>query len=63
MNVFQLFQTSSAPSEVSNWMVVNESPDGYAIMHVSGKAGAITVGDVVALRTETGNNWQLCIIR
>ncbi len=63
MKVFQLFQTPSAPSEASNWMIVNESPDGYAIMHVSGKTGAITVGDVVALRTETGNNWQLCIIR
>ncbi len=63
MNVFQLFQQPSIPPEVSSWMIVNESPDGYAIMHVSEQPGIITVGDVVALKTETGSNWQLCIIR
>lgn len=62
-SIFQLFQKEPVPVEASSWMIVNESPDGYAIMHVSGKTGLITVGDVVALKTETGNNWQLCIIR
>lgn len=62
-NIFQLFQKKPIPAEASNWMIVNESPDGYSIMHVSGKTGPITVGDVVALKTETGDNWQLCIIR
>ncbi len=62
-NVFQLFQRDPVPAEASNWMIVNESPDGYAVMHVSGKTGTITVGDVVALKTETANHWQLCIIR
>ncbi len=61
--IYQLFQKRPVSAESSNWMIVNESPDGYAIMHVSGKIGPITVGDVVALKTETGNNWQLCIIR
>ena len=62
-NVFQLFQRVPVQAEASNWMIVNESPDGYAVMHVSGKTGPITVGDVVALKTETAKNWQLCIIR
>ncbi len=61
--IYQLFQKRPVSAETSNWMIVNESPDGYSIMHVSGRTGPITVGDVVALKTETGNNWQLCIIR
>ncbi len=62
-SIFQLFQKQPVSAESSNWMIINESPDGYAIMHVSGRTGPITVGDVVALKTETGKNWQLCIIR
>ncbi|MDR2614569.1 MAG: hypothetical protein LBC91_04520 [Candidatus Accumulibacter sp.] len=47
----------------STWMITNESPDGYAVMHLSGKTRAIRVGDVAALRTEGEDNWQPCIIR
>ncbi len=34
-------------------MVTNESPDGYALMHVSGKTARLAAGDIVAIRTET----------
>jgi hypothetical protein len=47
----------------STWMITNESPDGYAVMHLSGETRAIQAGDVVALRTEGGEDWLLCIIR
>ena len=49
--------------EVSSWMVINESPDGYALMHVAGDPGTIAVGDVTAIRTESGERWQACIVR
>lgn len=62
-NLCRLYGTARQPVETSTWMITNESPDGYAVMHLSGKTRAITVGDVAALRTETGDNWQLCIIR
>lgn len=62
-NLCLLYRKNPQPVESSAWMITNESPDGYAVMHVSGKTGTITVGDVVALRTESGQNWQLCIIR
>ena len=49
--------------ETSGWMITNESPDGYAVMHVMGKMNDALVGDVVAIRSETGRHWQVCIIR
>ena len=62
-NLCRLYRPVPQPVETSAWMITNESPDGYAVMHLAGKTRAITVGDVAALRTETGDNWQLCIIR
>jgi hypothetical protein len=62
-NLCNLYQVEQQAVETSVWMITNESPDGYTVMHISGKTRAIRVGDVVALRTETGEGWQLCIIR
>ena len=58
--------TTSPPG--SHWMVINESPDGYALMHVSGDSSSIRVGDVVAIRpqrdaTSDRSHWQPCLIR
>ena len=63
-NLWRMFHAGdSLPTETSSWMIINESPDGYAVMHVSGKTGQIAVGDVTAIRTETGDNWQICLVR
>ena len=47
----------------SSWMIANESPDGYSIMHVHGDTSGVSVGDIVALKPETGCQWLVCIIR
>ena len=44
-------------------MIINESPDGYAVMHVTGDMGQLAVGDIAALRSETGTHWQICVVR
>lgn len=63
-SLWRLFKDDNAAAvETSNWMITNESPDGYSVMHVSGKTGAMSVGDVTAIRTESGENWQICIVR
>lgn len=53
--------------EGSTWMITNESPDGYALMHLAGSAGRLEVGDVVALKPENPRNpqgnWQACMVR
>jgi hypothetical protein len=68
----QLWRLLQAPDEansaISEWMITNESPDGYAMMHVSGATEQLRVGDIVALRTRRGTStadkaWQICMIR
>jgi hypothetical protein len=49
-------------------MVTNESPDGYALMHISGHTDHLKVGDIVALQAvgdqaESPPAWHVCIIR
>ena len=48
-------------SEPNQWMVTNESPGGYALMHLSGKFGPIRVGEVMAVRT--GESCHICVVR
>ncbi|MDR0441749.1 MAG: hypothetical protein LBI59_12355, partial [Candidatus Accumulibacter sp.] len=63
-NLCNLYKPEQQPVVTSAWMITNESPDGYTVMHLSGRTRrAIAVGDVAALRTKTGGSWQLCIIR
>ena len=60
----QLLQNrETSTTELSSWMITNESPDGYALMHVSGKTGTISVGNVIAIQTDSGKNWQIGIVR
>ncbi|MBI4756998.1 MAG: hypothetical protein HY778_16585 [Betaproteobacteria bacterium] len=55
------------PGEVqpasSDWMVLNESPSGYALMHVAGHLDALRHGAVVGVQAADGDPWQVCVIR
>jgi hypothetical protein len=61
----QLLQrvTRGDDKDFSQWMIINESPDGYALMHLSGKTGHIHIGDVVALRLDSDPGWLVCLVR
>ena len=62
--LWQLFREDhTRAGDITSWMVTNESPDGYALMHVSGKTSKISAGDIVAVRTENSEEWQICIVR
>lgn len=62
--LWQLFHDEETQAgDLSSWMVTNESPDGYALMHVSGKTSRLAAGDIVAVRTENSQSWQICIAR
>ena len=47
----------------SDWMLLNESPSGYAIVHVVGEISGIVAGCAVGLRTTVGAEWQICLVR
>lgn len=47
----------------SEWMVVNESPTGYAIMQVTGTANDLNAGMALALRRSDEEPWTLCVVR
>ena len=63
-NLIALFRTpNAAPPPASQWIIINESPDGYAVMHVSGETTGLEAGEIAALLNETGDCWQICLIR
>ncbi|MDD3354277.1 hypothetical protein [Zoogloea sp.] len=47
----------------TEWLVVNESPTGYAIMQVTGSASALSAGMALALRRSEHEPWTLCVVR
>lgn len=48
---------------ITDWMVLNESPAGYALMHVAGDVEELRNGSALALRTADSQSWQICIVR
>ncbi|MCF8150144.1 MAG: hypothetical protein K9K30_16415 [Burkholderiaceae bacterium] len=47
----------------TDWTLLNESPSGYAIVHVVGKASGIVPGSALGLRVSDGAAWQICLVR
>lgn len=67
-NLWHLLKHPEEPPALSEWIVVNESPDGYALMHVSGATDGLRVGDIVAVRPLEGHDtsdgpWHICVVR
>lgn len=67
-NLWRLIRHPGSPTPLSEWMVTNESPDGYALMHVSGSTDDLRIGDVIALQPiseldDRAAPWHICIIR
>lgn len=48
---------------LSEWMIVNESPGGYAAMHIAGQPHKAQVGDLVAMRRTGEEMWSISVVR
>jgi hypothetical protein len=55
--------TEAGAPHMTEWMVLNESPAGYAVMHVSGKVEGLIPGSAVALRPAPDKPWSICVVR
>lgn len=67
-NLWHLMKAPETRVDQSEWMVTNESPEGYALMHMSGQTHDVRVGDIVALQAcednaDSAQIWHICIIR
>ena len=68
--LWQLLEHGEAPQGVqtgaphaTEWMVLNESAAGFAVMHVAGAVEGLAQGSAVALREAPGKPWSICIVR
>lgn len=48
---------------VSEWALVDESPDGFGIRYLKGDIGKVEVGDVVGIRPRENSRVQICLVR
>ncbi|MBL8481163.1 MAG: hypothetical protein JNJ60_03130 [Rhodocyclaceae bacterium] len=52
-----------APGLVSEWMIQNESANGFAAMHVGGEMQQLRPGAVAAMRSPESDSWAICFVR
>ncbi|MCL2346084.1 MAG: hypothetical protein FWC58_09575 [Desulfobulbus sp.] len=65
-SLWRLMRHVGNPVPLSEWMVTNESPEGYALMHVGGDTDNLRIGDVVAVQAIDERHdapWHICLIR
>jgi len=69
-DLWQMLERGEAPegaeasaAHMTEWMILNESPSGYAVMHVAGEIEGLMPGSVIALRPEPEKPWNICIVR
>ncbi len=55
--------TAEIELTASDWMILNESPSGYAIMHVAGTLAGLVPGSAIGLRPAADKPWNICVVR
>ncbi|HKO88002.1 MAG TPA: hypothetical protein VJU83_05725 [Burkholderiales bacterium] len=53
----------SSASMAGEWLIVNESPRGFALTYMSGAAPQLSVGEIVALRGNGRSKLHVCVVR
>ncbi len=54
-------RTDTAP--ITDWLVLNESSSGFAMMHVSGPIDDLVAGDILGVRHTPEKPWNICLLR
>lgn len=53
----------AAVQAINEWQVMNDSPAGYAAMHIAGDMPGLISGSVLGIRRNDKEPWSLCIVR
>lgn len=53
----------SAASPITDWMVLNESPSGLALMHIAGTVSDLSPGSALGVRSGPDRLWNIGLIR
>jgi len=61
--IWDFLHQRPAPARSGEWMVTNESPRGFALLHVGGPIEPVRVGEVVGLRTRDSRTCHVCVVR
>jgi hypothetical protein len=56
-------EQTSTPAAGGEWLVTNESPRGFALLHAAGPVAPIRVGEVVGLRPHETESCHVCVVR
>jgi hypothetical protein len=56
-------QQEPLPPPISEWAIINESPDGFGIRYLKGPIRRLEVGELVGLRSHEHNRIHLCLVR
>jgi hypothetical protein len=62
-SIWELFQHGQTEADISDWVVLNESPGGYALMSTGDVSGALHAGMALALRRHGEPRWSLGVVR
>lgn len=54
---------NAAAQAINEWQVMNDSPAGYAAMHIAGDMPGLLAGSVLGIRRNDKEPWSLCIVR
>lgn len=55
--------SESDATPLTKWMVMNESPGGFAMTHMSGTLSGLVSGGALGLRTSPERPWNICLVR
>jgi cyclic-di-GMP-binding protein len=55
--------TGAGTPPITDWLVLNESSSGYAMMHVAGPIDDLVAGDILGVRNAPEKPWNICLLR
>lgn len=63
LSLWSILRGETMLGTTTEWQVMNDSPAGYAAMHVTGNMPNLLAGSVIGIRRNDKDPWSLCLVR